>query len=48
MVGDGVNDILALREADASIAMAAGSEAARNASHIVMLDSNFFNEGGLK
>lgn len=41
MVGDGVNDILALREADASIAMAAGSEAARNASHIVMLDSNF-------
>lgn len=41
MVGDGVNDILALREADASIAMASGSEAARNVSHLVMLDSNF-------
>lgn len=43
MIGDGVNDILALREADASIAMASGSEAARNASHLVMLDSSFSN-----
>ena len=41
MVGDGVNDILALREADTSIAMASGSEAARNASHLVLLDSDF-------
>jgi len=41
MTGDGVNDILALREADCSIAMAAGAEAARNVSHLVLLDSNF-------
>ena len=38
---DGVNDILALREADCSIAMASGSEAARNVSQLVLLDSNF-------
>lgn len=41
MTGDGVNDILALREADTSIAMASGSEAARNVSHLVLMDSNF-------
>lgn len=41
MTGDGVNDILALREADCSIAMAAGSEAARNVSHLVLMDGNF-------
>ena len=41
MTGDGVNDILALREADTSIAMASGSEAARNVAHLVLLDSNF-------
>ena len=41
MTGDGVNDILALREADCSVAMAAGSEAARNVSHLVLLDNNF-------
>lgn len=41
MTGDGVNDVLALREADCSIAMASGSDAARNASQIVLLDSNF-------
>ena len=41
MTGDGVNDILALREADCSIAIASGSEAARNVSHLVLLDSNF-------
>ena len=41
MTGDGVNDILALREADCSIAVASGSEAARNVSHLVLLDSNF-------
>ena len=41
MTGDGVNDILALKTADCSIAMASGSEAARNVSHIVLLDSDF-------
>ena len=41
MTGDGVNDILALKQADCSIAMASGSAAARNASHMVMLDSDF-------
>lgn len=43
MTGDGVNDILALREADCSIAMASGSEAARNVSQLVLMDSNFSN-----
>lgn len=41
MTGDGVNDVLALKEADCSIAMQAGSEAARNVSHLVLLDSEF-------
>ena len=41
MTGDGVNDILALREADCSIAVASGSEAARNCAHLVLVDSNF-------
>lgn len=41
MTGDGVNDILALKEADCSIAMASGSEASRLVSHLVLLDSNF-------
>lgn len=41
MTGDGVNDVLALRDADCSIAMASGSEAASNASQLVLLDSDF-------
>lgn len=41
MTGDGVNDIIALKEADCSIAMAAGSEAARNVSQLVLLNSDF-------
>ncbi|MDD3340805.1 MAG: HAD-IC family P-type ATPase [Bacilli bacterium] len=41
MTGDGVNDVLALKEADCSIAMASGSDAARNVSQIVLLESNF-------
>ncbi|MCK9536132.1 MAG: HAD-IC family P-type ATPase [Bacilli bacterium] len=41
MTGDGVNDILALKEADCSIAMASGSDAVRYASHLVLVDSNF-------
>lgn len=41
MTGDGVNDILALKHADCSIAMASGSEATRNVSHLVLMDSNF-------
>ena len=41
MTGDGVNDVLALRQSDCSIAMAAGTDAARNVSQLVLLDSNF-------
>jgi cation-transporting ATPase E len=41
MTGDGVNDILALKGADCSIAMASGSSAARNVAHIVSLDNDF-------
>ena len=41
MTGDGVNDVLALKEADCSIAMASGSDAASQVSHIVLLENNF-------
>ena len=43
MTGDGVNDILALKEADCAISVASGSEAARNVSHLVLTDNNFTN-----
>lgn len=41
MTGDGINDTMALKEADCSIAMADGSEVARGLSNIVLLDNNF-------
>lgn len=41
MTGDGVNDILALKKADCSIAMASGATAARNVAHIVSVDNDF-------
>lgn len=41
MTGDGVNDILAMKEADCSIAMGEGSSAARSAAQVVLLDSDF-------
>jgi cation-transporting ATPase E len=41
MTGDGVNDVLALKDADCSIAMAAGSDAAAQASQLVLLDNDF-------
>lgn len=41
MTGDGVNDILALKTADCSIAMANGSDATKNVSQLILLDSNF-------
>lgn len=41
MTGDGVNDILALKEADCAVSVASGSDAARNVSHLVLMDNNF-------
>lgn len=41
MVGDGVNDVLAMKESDCSVAMAGGSDIARNVSHLVLLNSDF-------
>ncbi|HBD06584.1 MAG TPA: ATPase P [Firmicutes bacterium] len=41
MTGDGVNDILAMKSSDCSIAMASGADAAKSVAHLVLLDSNF-------
>ncbi len=41
MTGDGVNDVLALKESDCGVAMNDGADAARNVSELVLLDSNF-------
>lgn len=41
MIGDGVNDILALKQADVSVSLASGSDATRNISHIVLYDNDF-------
>lgn len=41
MVGDGVNDVLAMKESDCSVAMASGSDIAKNVSHLVLLNSDF-------
>ncbi len=41
MTGDGVNDVLALRESDCSIAIASGSDAAKNVSQLVLIDNDF-------
>ena len=41
MTGDGVNDILAMKRSDCSVAMASGSEACRNVAQLVLMDSNF-------
>lgn len=43
MIGDGVNDVMALKAADCSIAVAQGSEAAKNIANLVLLDNNFKN-----
>ncbi len=47
MTGDGVNDILAMKEADCGIAMASGSEAASSAARLVLLDSDFARMPGV-
>ena len=47
MTGDGVNDILALKDADCSVAMASGSEAASNAAQLVLMDSDFSRMPGV-
>lgn len=41
MTGDGVNDVLALKEADCSVAMASGSDAARNVSQLILVNNDF-------
>ena len=46
MTGDGVNDVLALKEADCSVVMAEGSDAAKNIANVVLMDSNFCGYAG--
>ncbi len=41
MTGDGVNDILAMREADCSVTVASGADSAKNIAHIILADNNF-------
>ena len=41
MTGDGVNDILAMRQADCAVSIASGADAAKNVAHLVLLDNNF-------
>ena len=41
MTGDGVNDILAMRQADCALSIASGADAARNVAHLVLMDNNF-------
>ena len=43
MTGDGVNDILAMKESDCSVSLAGGSDAARQVSHLVLMDDSFSN-----
>lgn len=47
MTGDGVNDVLALKEADCSVAMASGSDAARNVSQLVLVNNDFASMPGV-
>ena len=47
MGGDGVNDVLALKEADASVAMNSGADAAKNVSQLILLDSDFSSIPGI-
>ena len=47
MTGDGANDVLALKEADCSVAMQAGADAARNVANMVLLDSDFSSLPGV-
>lgn len=47
MTGDGVNDVLALKEADCSVAMASGSDAARNVAQLVLVNNDFASMPGV-
>ena len=47
MTGDGVNDILAMKQADCSVAMASGADATRSAAHVILLNSDFSSMPGI-